>query len=469
MTSFTIIVAVETVRNGIGNKGDLPWKIGEDMRRFRDLTLDTRSGKPNALLMGHTTWKSLKGNAFKDRINVVLSRNTESVKYDSDTPERFHVCSSLDEALEKVRNTADEIFVIGGAELYRDALAHPCLRRILLTSITCGDPIEIDTIMPTIDWRKFRHVHSICREEKNYKLEFQNWVRIHPNLEEQQYLDLVRYVLNQCESRPDRTGVGVLTSFGHKMTFDLSSQFPLLTTKRVFFRGVVEELLWFLRGNTDAGLLKQKGVHIWDGNASREYLDSIGLLHNDENDLGPIYGFQWRHFGAEYEKSDSDYSNKGVDQITNLIHQITSTPNDRRMILNAWNPVDLKKMALPPCHILSQFYVDNGYLSCQMYQRSCDLGLGVPFNIASYALLTYILSHVCNLKPGKLIHIMGDTHIYKTHVSGLHEQIKRIPSRFPTLKICVPECRTDWSKWSFQNFQLENYNPQEKIQMEMAV
>jgi thymidylate synthase len=183
-------------------------------------------------------------------------------------------------------------------------------------------------------------------------------------------------------------GVGTLSKFGCQMRFDLRTHFPLLTTKRVFWRGVAEELLWFISGKTNARALQEKDIHIWDGNASRAYLDSVGLTEREEGDLGPVYGFQWRHFGARYVDMHTDYTGQGVDQLSELVQTIRTRPYDRRLILSAWNPAALREMALPPCHMFAQFYVANGELSCQMYQRSCDMGLGVPFNIASYALLT---------------------------------------------------------------------------------
>lgn len=212
--------------------------------------------------------------------------------------------------------------------------------------------------------------------------------------EELQYLSLIKEVLSSGNSRDDRTGTGTISKFGGMMRFDLKNSFPLITTKDVFWRGVVEELLWFIRGDTNAKNLSEKGVKIWDGNGSRSFLDTLGLQHRQEGDLGPVYGFQWRHFGAKYENMFSDYQNKGIDQIKDLISRIKKDPYSRRLILSAWNPVDLSIMALPPCHVMAQFYVEEGRLSCGMYQRSADIGLGVPFNIASYALLTAILAEV---------------------------------------------------------------------------
>ncbi|KAJ1863773.1 Thymidylate synthase [Coemansia sp. RSA 2703] len=293
------------------------------------------------------------------------------------------------------------------------------------------------------------------------------------NEEERQYLELIRQILDTGESRGDRTGTGTLALFAPpQLRFNLADTFPLLTTKRVFWRGVVEELLWFIRGQTDATLLSEKNVHIWDGNGSRAFLDSRGLVDRREGDLGPVYGFQWRHFGAQYESADTDYAGKGVDQLQDVIRKIRENPTDRRIIMSAWNPADMDKMALPPCHMFAQFYVSNpgtpdAALSCQMYQRSCDVGLGVPFNIASYALLTCLIAQVTGLKPGYFIHCMGDTHIYANHVDALRVQIEREPRPFPKLHIKrVPDRIEDFT---IEDLELVGYNPHGKIHMDMAV
>jgi dihydrofolate reductase/thymidylate synthase len=231
----------------------------------------------------------------------------------------------------------------------------------------------------------------------------------------------------------------------------------------------MEELLWFVKGSTNARLLQDKGVHIWDGNSSKEFLESRGLGHREEGDLGPVYGFQWRHFGAEYKDMHTDYSGEchtdcrsigkltpsarccpkgasthgfphlcsgqGGDQLADVIHKIKTNPCDRRILLTAWNPAALHLMALPPCHMFCQFFVAGGELSCQMYQRSCDMGLGVPFNIASYALLTRLIAHVCGLRPGDFVHVLGDAHVYNNHEEALRLQLERSPKPFPTLRI----------------------------------
>lgn len=287
------------------------------------------------------------------------------------------------------------------------------------------------------------------------------------NHDEYEYLNLIQDILTNGKVKEDRTGTGTISRFGAQMRFNLRESFPLLTTKRVFWRGVAEELLWFIQGNTNAKDLADKNVHIWDANGSKEFLESRGLGHREEGDLGPVYGFQWRHFGAEYVDMHTDYTGKGVDQLKEVIDTINNNPDSRRIIMSAWNPVDLPKMALPPCHALAQFYVNDGELSCMLYQRSADMGLGVPFNIASYALLTYMIAHVCGLKPGDFVHTLGDAHVYKNHVEPLKEQLTREPRAFPTLKIAREVKSID--DFTMDDFVLEGYKPHPKIAMEMSV
>lgn len=285
--------------------------------------------------------------------------------------------------------------------------------------------------------------------------------------DEMQYLNLIQTIIDKGSKKEDRTGTGTISQFGAQMRFSLRDQFPLLTTKRVFWRGVAEELLWFVAGSTDGKLLSDKKVHIWDANGSREFLDKRGLTHRAEGDLGPVYGFQWRHFGAKYVDKDTDYTGQGVDQLAEVIHKIKTNPTDRRIIMSAWNPADLEDMALPPCHCLVQFYVANGELSCQLYQRSADMGLGVPFNIASYALLTYMIAHVTDLIPGDFIHTLGDAHVYNNHVIPLREQLAREPRPFPKLNFKRKVENID--DFKMEDFEIVGYKPHPKISMEMSV
>ncbi|KMZ88231.1 bifunctional dihydrofolate reductase-thymidylate synthase [Plasmodium vivax Brazil I] len=288
-------------------------------------------------------------------------------------------------------------------------------------------------------------------------------IKQHP---EYQYLGIIYDIIMNGNKQGDRTGVGVMSKFGYMMKFNLSEYFPLLTTKKLFLRGIIEELLWFIRGETNGNTLLNKNVRIWEANGTREFLDNRKLFHREVNDLGPIYGFQWRHFGAEYTNMHDNYEDKGVDQLKNVIHLIKNEPTSRRIILCAWNVKDLDQMALPPCHILCQFYVFDGKLSCIMYQRSCDLGLGVPFNIASYSIFTHMIAQVCNLQPAQFIHILGNAHVYNNHVDSLKVQLNRIPYPFPTLKL-NPEVK-NIEDFTISDFTIENYVHHDKIAMEMA-
>ncbi len=258
--------------------------------------------------------------------------------------------------------------------------------------------------------------------------------------DEKQYLDLVRHVLEHGHLEESRNGQ-TYSSFGHKMEFSLKDgTLPLLTTKRVAWKTCFRELMWFVRGSTNNRDLQKQKVRIWDANASREFLDSRGLQHLNENDLGPVYGHQWRHFNAPYTTCNADYSEQGIDQLQQIITALRDPQqhNSRRLVMSAWNPCQIDEMALPPCHVLVQFKVrDHKYLSCCLFQRSGDIGLGIPFNIASYSFLTHILAHFCGLEAEKFIHFVGDAHIYADHKPMLEEQITRQPFHFPQIEIKV--------------------------------
>jgi thymidylate synthase len=286
--------------------------------------------------------------------------------------------------------------------------------------------------------------------------------------DENQYLNLIQDILNEGIIENTRNGF-TKAVFGSAMHFSLEDNtIPLMTTKKLAWKTCLKELLWFISGNTDNSILQEKNVKIWNSNASREFLDSQNLFHLQENDLGPIYGHQWRHFNANYNTCKNNYSGEGIDQLKNVI-DILKDPeqrNSRRIIISAWNPCQLKEMALPPCHILMQFNVfEDQYLSCSLYQRSGDVGLGVPFNIASYAFLTHLLAHHCNLIAKEFIYYLGNTHIYENHLETLENQINRKPFTFPTLSI--KNKYENIEEYLESDFEINNYNFHESLKMEM--
>jgi thymidylate synthase len=266
-------------------------------------------------------------------------------------------------------------------------------------------------------------------------------------MSEAAYLDLMRYVLDHGHRKPDRTGTGTLAHFGWQMRFDLRTTFPLLTTKKLHFKSVVYELLWFLRGDTNVRWLKEHGVSIWD-----EWADAYG-------ELGPVYGYQWRHWPAR--------DGGEIDQIARLVESLRRNPDSRRHVVTAWNPADVDRMALPPCHALFQFYVAGGELSCQLYQRSADIFLGVPFNIASYSLLTLMLAQVTGLRAGEFVHTLGDAHLYLNHLEQAREQLTRTPRPFPHVRL--NPAITDLLDFAYEDVTLEGYDPHPAIKAPIAV
>ena len=289
---------------------------------------------------------------------------------------------------------------------------------------------------------------------------------------EQQYLDLLQEILDKGNDRDTRNGM-TRSLFGKRIEFDVEKEgFPLLTTKRVFFRGVLEELIWFVNAKTNAKELDEKNVKIWNGNTTREYLDKIGLEKYKEFETGPIYGYQWRHFNAPYEGMNSDYTGKGIDQLQNCIDLIKTDPTSRRILMSGWNPCQLKEMCLPPCHVSYQWYVEDDKLSCMMYQRSGDLFLGVPFNIASTAFLTLMIATLTNKKLGKIIITLGDSHIYHNHFEAVKEQLSRDIRKMPEVKVKLEEKDIEKMKiedFKFDDFLINNYKPHGKISAPMSV
>ncbi len=295
--------------------------------------------------------------------------------------------------------------------------------------------------------------------------------------EEYQYLHLLEDIMENGSDSDDRTGVGTRKIFGTQLKFSLRDSFPILTTKKTYWKGIVEELLWFIRGDTNANHLKEKGVHIWDGNTTREFLDKQGLKY-PEGFIGPGYGWQWRNWNGGYEvfwgaggnnRARTIYGQNGIDQLSEALEKIKNKPDDRRILVSAWNPSQVPEMALPPCHLLFQFQVSNGELHCQWYQRSVDSFLGLGFNISSYALLTCFFAKAADLTPGSVTFCGGDTHIYKNHFDQVKEQLSRTPYEFPQLEI--PDIKTiqDIENLTLEDCKLVGYQSHKAIKAEMAV
>ena len=288
------------------------------------------------------------------------------------------------------------------------------------------------------------------------------------------YLNLIRQIIKSGKKQVGRNGT-TYTSIGETLRFSLEeNKIPLMTTKKLAWRVCLKELLWFMNGDTNNKLLKEQNVKIWNGNGTREFLDSRGLNYLNEDDLGPVYGHQWRFWNAPYSKEFGcleDYRGNGIDQLQNIINEINKSKetgeSSRRMIMSAWNPEQLDEMALPPCHVLSQYHLVNNKLSCTLYQRSGDIGLGVPFNIASYSFLTHLLARHCDLEAGEFVHFIGNAHIYDDHIEPLKIQLKNEPYEFPDL--VIKEKRKNIDDYKFEDFEVNNYKFHKVLKMDMRV
>lgn len=477
---YNLIACVN--KNGLlGQENDLYIKSTKDLYYFSQVTKG-HSPKQNIIIMGYNTWLSIPNKPLKDRYNIVLTKNHIT---DVDDICRFSSLESTFDHIETIKDNFGEVFIIGGATVYEQCLKdYPDKLNKLYIS-------EIDDDWMGNEESKYFNYSSILSDfrvikertdnddARIYNPETNSYIIKNLNIrfivyqresfindDEMEYLKLMDTIMNRGIPTNTRNGL-VKSTFGEKMVFNLE-KFPLLTTKKMGYKTILRELLWFINGSTDNRLLKEKNVHIWSGNGSKEFLVERGLPY-EEDDLGPIYGFQWRHFGAVYEGRETDYTGKGVDQLKWLIEEIKNNPSSRRLILNAWNVSDLDKMALPPCHILSQYYVNesDGTLSCQLYQRSGDMFLGVPFNIASYAILTYILCKLTGYKPGYLHHVIGDAHIYEDHEKSVLKQIKRVPKVFP--KLTISDDLVDIDSVTEDMFTIDGYESYGRLTAPMAV
>lgn len=452
---------------GIGTKDDIPWKVKEDLRFFREKT------ENNIVVMGWNTFASLQMKPLPNRLNIVLT--TKHYSPEKDHEQNLIICN-MDECMKvlddkKIVNNL-KIYIVGGEQVYK--LFLPYVTKIHLTEIQHEDNYEFTKFFPKIT-ENFRisEVSELktCKEDPKLKYRFITYINDHDYKHnfDHEYLKMCKNVLDNGEERKDRTGTGTYSIFGGQMRFDIRKYIPVLTTKRVPWKSCIEELLWFLRGDTDSNILSKKGVNIWKANSSRQFLDDVGLVHLEEGDCGANYSFQWKHFGANYSNKDGDYTDKGIDQIKYIEDLLKKDKTSRRIFLSAWNPCDLRNTVLPPCHVSAQFYVNsNDELSCHLYQRSCDMFLGVPWNILSYSILTYLLAFRNGYKPGWLIHSTGDTHIYKDHLEQMKLQMEKNTLSAPILQISESVKNKEWHEIDIDDFDLIGYFPHSKIHAKMS-
>jgi dihydrofolate reductase/thymidylate synthase len=466
--NFNIIAAVTKTLRGIGYENGLPWpRIKADMIFFRDLTKKTENpNKKNAVIMGRKTWDSLP-KPLPGRKNIVISRSQSRLN-------NSHIIArSLDEAIRFCGNDIETTYVVGGRQIYEKAIKHKKCDKLYITEI--DTEYHSDTFFPDIP-RNYIITNS---KKMTDGVELKTYKNVQDeDSEECQYLSLVDDILKRGEYKKGRNG-NVYSLFGEQHLFDLNEGFPLLTTKKMFFKGISEELLFFLRGETDAAKLSEKGVKIWEKNTTREFLDSRGLKHYEVGDIGPMYGFQMRNFGSDYGGKYFNHIGMGYDQLWNLVDELKKNPNSRRLLMTTFDPSKIAESVLAPCHGLSiQFNVRNGnFLDCKMYQRSVDVALGYPFNISSYSLLVHLICHVSGYLPGKLTMTLGDTHIYENHVDHIKKQITRTPYKFPNLKIDKVfdhENASTGEKIDFltnlksEDFEIENYKFHPALKFEMV-
>lgn len=457
------LIFATTPHGLFGGDNFIPWNVPDDMKHFNRTTLGTF--ETNVLVMGRKTFESLP-NKLEGRINVVLSKTKAEIE-DAD-----YVYSSFDDFL-KDENFPEynNIFVIGGAELIEMVYVHyfQLIDKIYYSKILTNEfkpflfPVYMSpVIMNTLNVLPFRMNSGKNVNFYLYEL---------PKHEEFQYLDLLRKCLTEGDVRETRNAT-TYSIFNEQITFDLTKGFPLLTTKKVFMRGVFEELMFFLKGQTDSKILEKKGVNIWKPNTTKEFIDKCNLGY-EEGDMGPMYGFQWKHFNADYTGCKTDYIGQGYNQLEYVMQLLRDEPTSRRILMTTYNPVQAKKGVLYPCHsIVIQFYCEDYKVSMTMYQRSVDLACGLPFNIASNALLLHIICHTLTRQtgdlytPNKLHIVLGDTHIYSQHIEGIKTQLERIPNTFPW--IAFKNVYPDLEDYKWEDIEILNYNSHPPIKFEMV-
>ena len=477
------LIYSESIDNIIGVNNNLFCKLKSDLKMFQQITTTQINGLKNVVIMGFNTWLSI-GKPLENRINVVITQNNKDKVNKSEDVMVFETLEECFKTFEDLENF--NFFIIGGAKLYSYVMKeyYDSINIIYQTKINYeinrniigGNKVIYNAIF--IKGDTFNLLKETKKLDKGLIYNFKgNYIsqdikytenifqrKENINYDELQYLNMMDRILKNSNVKESRNSI-VYSDFGNFMKFDLRDGFPLLTTKKMSWKTILRELLWFINGSTNNKLLQDKNVHIWDGNGSKEFLESNGLPY-EEGDLGPIYGFQWRHFGADYKDCHTDYKGEGIDQLQWIINEIKNNPSSRRLIMSAWNPIDINKMALQPCHVMVQFNIDNDYIDAQLYQRSGDMFLGVPFNISSYSFLLHIIGKLTGYIPRYFIHVIGDAHIYHGHISAINEQLLRIPFKFPKLIVDKIE---NIDSIKEENFKIIDYNYYPTIKAEMVV
>jgi dihydrofolate reductase/thymidylate synthase len=457
MKRFNIILACDN-NYGIGKDNSLPWSFQLDMNYFKKLTMTNTilpgiNNDKNILIMGRKTFESMGSKPLKNRISFVITNNLDLPKIE----DVFYFKSFYNAWIKCNEYKLSDVWVIGGAQIYNMALRFWACNKIYLTNI--NNTFECDTFINlnnNIDWINEISITDINKLESTgdntYTLTFKEGI-INNGIEAQ-YLETIYNVLSSVP-RQTRNAM-TLSKFNKTLSWDLNDGFPLLTTKKMFWKGIVEELLFFIRGDTDTNLLSEKGIKIWELNTRREFLDKLGLDY-PEGVMGPMYGYQWRKF------------NDNVDQLTNLINELKTNPNSRRLLMTDFNPCQVNKGVLYPCHsIIIQMYVDSNKLSCNMYQRSGDLFLGIPFNIASTSLLVHIIAKLTNLNVGTVNLIIGDYHIYQNHLDAILEQLSRVPFNLPSLELPDFNTLEQVEQSTYTDYKIINYQCHKPIKALMV-
>ena len=471
--SFQVIAACCN-KNGIGKDNKIPWFLSGELNYFKHVTNFTNTPiKKNVVVMGRKTWESIpeKNRPLCGRINIVLTKREEY-----DVPRDVFTCGSLEKVfplLDTIHNSSKtNVFLIGGGSIYNECIQKRLCSKIYLTKIY--KKYDCDVFFPEIPSNfSLVSVSDFCEEQGIYYRKFVYSIGSNKwkNQEELQYISCLRNIIKTGYKSIDRTGVGTYSLFGLTFKYDISKTFPLLTTKKMWVRAIFEELKFYLSGKTDNKILNSKGITIWNGNTTREFLDKMGLDHYPENDMGESYGFNFRHYGAEYNTCKEDYSGKGFDQLSYVIDLIKNNPKSRRIIIDLWNGSTLHKAALPPCLCKYQFYVNtyDNKLDLMIYLRSSDFFLANNWNVCTGAFLVYMICNLEGIKytPGILTVVTGDTHIYITHIKQVEENIKREPRPFPMMKVLKQH--NDIMDFEFSDFELVGYEPYPNIKAEMAV